>query len=209
MCLIRRAARLVATLMTVAAVMTGLGAIPVRAQQSSLEQSDNYTWLEDIHGERQMAWVKAENARTAAVLEKTSHFAPLEAEALKVLESPDRLPEPELRNGVVYNTWRDAEHVRGIVRRTKLKDYVTAEPKWETVLDYDALSKTDNQSWVGHGFSCLEPENLLCMTSLSAGGEDADTLREIDLSTGKFVPNGFQMPRGKQNASWIDKDTLL
>jgi prolyl oligopeptidase len=209
MCLTRRAARLVATLMTVAAVMTGLGAIPGRAQQSSLEQSDNYTWLEDIHGERQMAWVKAENARTAAVLEKNSHFAPLEAEALKVLESPDRLPEPELRNGVVYNTWRDAEHVRGIVRRTKLKDYVTAEPKWETVLDYDALSKTDKQSWVGKGLECLHPDDELCLVALSAGGEDAVTLREMNLKTGKFVEGGFALPRGKQTVAWVDKDTLL
>ena len=209
MCLTRGAARLVATLMTTAAVMTGLGAIPARAQQSSLEQSDNYTWLEDIHGERQMAWVKAENARTAAVLEKDSHFAPLEAEALKVLESPDRLPEPELRNGVVYNTWRDAEHVRGIVRRTKLKDYLMAEPKWETVLDYDALSKTDKQSWVGKGLECLHPDDELCLVALSAGGEDAVTLREMNLKTGKFVEGGFALPRGKQTVAWVDKDTLL
>jgi prolyl oligopeptidase len=102
-----------------------------------------------------MAWVKAENARTAAVLEKDSHFAPLQADALKVLESPERLAMPQFRNGTVYNTWRDADHVRGIVRRTTLLDYLTAEPKWETVLDYDALSKEDNQSWVGHGLSCL------------------------------------------------------
>jgi len=175
---------LVTTLMTVAAVVAGMGAIPAAAQQASLEQPDNYTWLEDIHGERQMTWVKAENARTAAVLEKDSHFAPLEAAALKVLESPDRLPNPQFRNGVVYNTWRDAEHVRGILRRTTLKDYLTAEPKWETVLDYDALSKADKQSWVEKGLTCLHPEDELCLVELSAGGEDAQTLREMDLKDG-------------------------
>jgi prolyl oligopeptidase len=179
------------------------------AQPSSVEQPDKYKWLEDVHGEKPMAWVKAEDARTAAVLEKNPNFAQLDAEALKVLDSPDRLPAPSFRGGMIYNTWHDADHLRGIVRRTTVADYLTADPKWETVLDYDALSKTDKQSWVGHGFSCLEPENLICMTSLSAGGEDADTLREIDLSTGKFVPNGFQLARGKQNASFIDKDTLL
>jgi prolyl oligopeptidase len=199
----------VATLVAIAAVMTGLGAIPAHAQQASPEQPDNYTWLEDIHGERQMAWVKAENARTAAVLEKDSHFAPLEAEALKVLESPDRLPDPKFRNGVVYNTWRDADHVRGIIRRTTLKDYLTAEPRWETVLDYDALSKADKQSWVGAGLTCLQPEEELCLVELSAGGEDAETLREMDLRTGKFVEGGFALPRGKQTAAWVDKDTLL
>jgi prolyl oligopeptidase len=205
----RTTARPVAMLMTFAALVTGMATIPARSQQSSLEQPDNYTWLEDIYGERQLAWVKAENARTAAVLEKDVHFAPLQDEALKVLEAPERLPEPELRNGAVYNTWRDAEHVRGIVRRTTLKDYLTPEPKWETVLDYDALSKTDKQSWVGKGLDCLPPEDELCLVSLSVGGEDADTLREMDLKTSRFVEGGFVLPRGKQTAAWVDKDTLL
>ena len=207
--LTRRAACLVGLIMTVAAGVTGLDTIPAGAQQSSSEQADKYTWLEDIHGERQLAWVKSENERTAAVLEKDSHFAPLEAEALRVRESPDRLPRPEFRNGLVYNTWRDAEHVRGIVRRTTLKDYLTAEPKWETVLDYDALSKTDKQSWVGKGLTCLEPENELCLVELSAGGEDAEILREMDLKTGNFVQDGFVLPSGKQTVAWVDKDTLL
>lgn len=199
----------VASLMTIAAAAVGLGAPPARAQQASREQTDNYTWLEDIHGERPMAWVKAEDARTAAVIENDTHFFPLESEALKVLESPDRLPDPQFHNGVVYNTWRDGEHVRGIVRRTTLKDYLTADPKWETVLDYDALSKTNNQSWVGKGLDCLRPEEELCLVALSAGGEDAVTLREMNLKTGEFVDSGFVLPRGKQRVAWVDKDTLL
>jgi prolyl oligopeptidase len=210
----RVTARLVATLIAIAATATGMGLLQSGAQQSGSspsnpEQPDKYVWLEDINGGRQMDWVKAENARTAAVLEKDPRFAPLEAEALKVLESPERLPEPAFRAGVVYNTWRDAEHVRGIVRRTTLKDYLTSEPKWETVLDYDALSKEDKQSWVGKGMACLDPEDELCLVALSAGGEDAITLREFDLKAGKFVEGGFQLSRGKNRVEWVDKDTLL
>ena len=209
--LTRAIRRPVAALMTIAAAMTmtAISALPADAQQSSVEQPDNYTWLEDIHGEKSMAWVKAENAHTAAVIEKDKHFAPLQAEALKVLESPDRLPDPEFRNGVVYNTWQDAEHIRGLVRRTTLKDYLQAEPKWETVLDYDALSKVDKQSWVGKGFTCLQPDNELCLAELSAGGEDAESMREMNLNTRTFVEGGFVLPRGKQSAAWVDKDTLL
>jgi len=203
----RRLARLLAVPMALAAALTG----PLRsaAQTQVPEQPDKYTWLEDINGERPMAWVKAEDARTAAVIEKDPHFAPLEADALKVLESPERLPDPEFRHGMVYNMWRDAEHERGIERRTSLKDFLTPDPKWETVLDYDALAKSDKQSWVGHGLNCLSPDNELCMVALSAGGEDAVTMREFDLKTGKFVEGGFQLPRGKQNVAWKDKDTLL
>jgi prolyl oligopeptidase len=199
----------VSMLVAIAAVAAGLSAAPARGQQPSREQLDNFTWLEDIHGDRPMAWVKAEDTRTAAVIENDPHFSILEAEALKVLESPDRLPDPQFHNGVVYNTWRDAEHVRGIVRRTTLKDYLTPAPKWETVLDYDALSKTDNQSWMGKGLDCLQPEEELCLVALSAGGEDAVTLREMNLKTGKFVEGGFVLPHGKQRVAWVDKDTLL
>jgi prolyl oligopeptidase len=198
-----------AALLTMTFVFVGMRVLPAFAQQSSQEQPDKYTWLEDINGERQLAWVKAENARTAAILEKESHFAGFEADALKVLESPGRLPSPEFRGGVVYNKWQDAEHVRGIERRTTLEDFLKAEPKWETILDYDALSKQDLKSWVGKGFECLHPDELLCLAMLSDGGEDAVTMREIDLRTGKFVEGGFVLPRGKQSATWLDTDTLL
>jgi prolyl oligopeptidase len=191
------------------AASLNLGPVPARAQGPSTEQPDNYTWLEDILGEKPMEWVKAENQRTAAVIEKDPRFEGLQADALKVLESPERLPGPQFRGGMIYNTWRDAQHLRGIVRRTTLEDYLNPEPKWETVIDYDALSKTDKQSWVGHGLNCLQPDDSQCLAALSAGGEDAVTLREFDLKAGKFVDGGFQLPRGKQDVTWMDKDTLL
>jgi len=193
----------------VAATILAAGIATAAAQQSVPEQPDNYTWLEDIHGERPMAWVAAENARSAAVLENDSHFAPYAADALKILDSPERLPAPQFRNGLVYNTWRDANHQRGILRRTTLASYLTAEPRWETVLDYDALAKQDKQSWVAHELTCLEPAEELCMVELSAGGEDAVTMREFDLKTGAFVAGGFELPTGKQNVTWVNKDTLL
>ena len=173
------------------------------------DQPDNYQWLEDVNGDRSMAWVKAENERSAKVLEADPHFAEFKAEALKVLESPDRLAFPTFRSGTVYNTWQDAQHIRGIVRRTSLADYLTTQPHWETVLDYDALAKADNQKWVQHGLNCLYPGDGICLANLSAGGEDADTQREFDLKAGKFVEGGFVLPKSKQRVAWVDKDTLL
>jgi prolyl oligopeptidase len=179
------------------------------ASQTSLESPDKYQWLEDVSSERSLAWVKAENERSLKVLASDPHYKPLEAAALKVLESPDRLPMPDLNGGDVYNTWQDATHVRGILRRTSVADYLTAEPHWQTVLDYDALAKQDNEKWVQQGRACLYPGNTLCLVALSAGGEDANTMREFDLQTAKFVENGFILSRSKQNVAWVDKDTLL
>jgi prolyl oligopeptidase len=186
---------------------TTVGCLSARAQNT--EQTDKYLWLEDVNGERSMAWVNAENARSAKVLDADPHYATLTETALTVLESPTRLPNPQFRVGEVYNTWQDAQHVRGILRRTSLDSYLTDQPDWHTVLDYDALAKEDNEKWVAHGLNCLYPGDSLCLVTLSAGGEDADTLREFDLKTGKFVENGFVLPHSKQNVAWVDKDTLL
>jgi prolyl oligopeptidase len=180
--------------------------------QSSTEQPDKYQWLEDVNGARSMAWVNAENERSAKVLEADPRYAGLAATALKVLESPDRLQDPDFREGEVYNTWQDAQHVRGILRRTTLADYLKPQPNWQTIIDYDALAKQDNQKWVEKGLNCLYPGNGLCLVALSAGGEDAETLREFDLKTGEtggFVENGFVLPTSKQDVTWVDKDTLL
>ena len=156
-----------------------------------------------------MAWVRAENERSARALEADQRFNALNAAALKTLESPSRLPEPDQRQGVIYNTWQDSEHVRGILRRTTLSDYLTDTPHWHTVLDYDALAARDKQPWVQQGLTCLYPGDGLCLASLSAGGEDANTMREFDLKTESFVSGGFELPRSKQEVTWVDKDTLL
>src|ERR1022692_1273528 len=177
--------------------------------QTPSEPPDKYQWLEDVSGDRSMAWVRAENQRTAKVIESDPRFADLQATALKVVESPDRLAIPAINGDQVYNTWRDADHIRGIFRRTSLTDYLTAQPHWQTVLDYDALAKQDNQKWVQKGRVCLYPGNELCLVALSAGGEDALTLREFNLASGKFVEGGFQLARSKQIVAWVDKDTLL
>ncbi len=187
---------------------TTLACVPLHAQNIT-DQPDKYQWLEDVNGERSMAWVNAENARSAKVLQADPHYDVLAETALKVLESPTRLPNPNFIVGTIYNTWQDAQHVRGILRRTTLDSYLTDKPDWQTVLDYDALAQKDNEKWVAHGLNCLYPGDGLCLVTLSAGGEDADTLREFDLRTGKFVEGGFVLPHSKQNVSWVDKDTLL
>ncbi len=173
------------------------------------DTNDKYVWLEDATGPRSMEWVKAENAKTAAVLESDPHYKPYLADAVAAEEDPRRLPTPNLRGDEVYNLWRDKDHPRGLFRKTGVQDYLTAEPHWQTVLDFDALGKAEHVGWVSKGQSCLYPGDQYCLASLSAGGEDAVTDREFDLKAGQFVPGGFTLPHSKQNASWVDKDTLL
>ncbi|MES2390363.1 MAG: prolyl oligopeptidase family serine peptidase [Acidobacteriota bacterium] len=176
---------------------------------SQAAPEDKFLWLEEVNGAKAMDWVKAEDARSEKVLEGDSHYAAYYAAALKAAEDPSRLAEPELRGHEVYNFWQDAEHQRGILRKTTVDDYLTKEPHWQTVIDVDALGKKDGVKWVFKGANCLYPGDQYCLVTLSAGGEDADSLREFDLKTGTFVEGGFKLDRSKQRVEWADKDTLL
>ncbi|MBD5656351.1 MAG: S9 family peptidase [Candidatus Eremiobacteraeota bacterium] len=179
------------------------------AQTMAPGQQDPFLWLEDVDGARATSWVKNENVKTLAVLQRDPHFAAFYADALSVNEAKDRIPRPEFIGGRVYNFWQDAQHVRGIWRSTTLEDFTHAEPSWTTALDLDALATSEGKNWVWQGADCDSPSGSRCLVSLSEGGEDASTVREFDLKTNRFVTGGFSLPRGKQTAAWSDDGTLL
>lgn len=172
-------------------------------------RDDPFAWLEQVDGERAMAWVEAENAKTAAVLERDPRYGDLFDQALKIAAAKDRIPEPRFIGRDILNRWQDAEHVRGIWRRTKLADYKKPAPAWTTVLDLDALAAAEKSNWFWGGADCEEPAQRRCMVGLSDGGEDAVTLREFDLRSARFVDRGFSLPRGKQTSAWEGGDSLL
>jgi prolyl oligopeptidase len=188
---------------------TLLASAPGLAQTAAMTQDDPYIWLEDKDGAKPLAWVEAENAVTLKRLEADPRYATFYQEALAIASAKDRIPMPDQRFGRVYNFWRDADQPQGVWRWTTEADYASAQPKWTTALDLDALSKADGKKWVWKGASCLAPEERLCLVALSQGGEDAVTYREFDLSTGQFVANGFTLPTSKQQVAWLDQDTLL
>jgi prolyl oligopeptidase len=196
---------------TLLVITTLLRPCAASAQMSKADSiADPYRWLEDVHGERAMTWVKAENAKTAAVLEKDPRYQSIYHEALTMAQASDRIPYVSFLGGALYNFWQDSAHVRGIWRKTTLASYrASKSPVWTTVLDLDSLAKAENANWVWHGANCAQPAERRCMLSLSDGGEDASTLREFDLETHSFVKNGFSLPRGKQRVAWTSEDTLL
>ncbi|RYG16324.1 MAG: S9 family peptidase, partial [Caulobacteraceae bacterium] len=174
------------------------------------DATDPYLWLEEVEGERAMEWVKAHNDRTFAVLQGDARYEPLHQQALEIVQAQDRIPSPGFtHDGHIDNFWQDAQHVRGVWRRTTLDSYRTATPEWQTILDVDALAAAEGQNWVYKGATCLAPEERYCLLSLSNGGKDAVTLREFDSVERKFVEGGIVLPESKGGASWIDKDTLL
>jgi prolyl oligopeptidase len=171
---------------------------------------EDHLYLEEVLGERALTEVRAWNERSLARLTSDPRFAAMEADALKILNSKDKIPYVSHRKGVVENFWQDATNVRGVWRKTSLESYLTAGPAWETILDFDALAKEEGKNWVYQGGgTCLSPEDELCMVYLSDGGKDASVSREFNKRTKSFVKDGFVTPESKGGSSWLDKDTQI
>jgi prolyl oligopeptidase len=186
-----------------------LGLLVASPMLAADSPADPYIWLEDAHGAKAMDWVNAENAKTLPVLEKDPRYPGLYADALAIAQAKDRIPLPSTLGGAVFNFWQDADHVRGIWRRTAMESYTTPAPSWTTVLDLDALAKAEGANWFLKNVEASEPDEKRCLLSLSDGGEDAVTVREFDIPSARFVSGGFVLPKGKQRAAWEDADTLL
>ena len=178
------------------------------AEGTSVEQNDPYLWLEDIHGKRALAWVEEQNARSVQVLQADPRYQKYYDEILKLLDAQDRIPFGGLKQNYVFNFWQDANNPKGIWRRTPIADYRTANPKWETLLDIDKLSKDEAKSWVFRD-AASTPDLKRCLVRLSPGGCDAMVVREFDLPTLSFVKDGFALTEAKSSIAWVDNDTVL
>ena len=184
---------------------------------------DPHAWLEDVLGERQLAWVDDVNKKCIDHVgdpKGTECYRRIKS----ILDSKDRIPHAfRIGNGdgsQYYNFWQDADHVQGIWRRTSLESYRTGEPEWTTVLDLDALPPPTTgtaKTWVWHGSTLLDegPDRPAdrALIRLSPGGSDADTCREFDLAGGRFVDpadGGFALPDpAKTDVSYRSRDEVL
>ncbi|MES2149576.1 MAG: prolyl oligopeptidase family serine peptidase [Pseudomonadota bacterium] len=190
-------------------ILIGLAAMNGAQAQKSAEPVDPFRWLEDVGADKSMDWVRQHNAVSTQELEAQPQFGAIHSRLKAVLNSKERIPYVSKHGDYFYNFWRDAQHVRGIWRRTTLAGFQLAEPSWETVIDLDQLARDENENWVWGSVSCLQPKDERCLVALSRGGSDAHVVREFDAVARAFVKDGFTLPEAKGGASWADQDTLL
>lgn len=173
------------------------------------EPDDPYSWLEEVTGEKPLAWVKMRNAESTAELAQSDQFKALDRRLLEILDSDARIPMISKHGAFYYNLWRDAKNRRGLWRRTTLDEFRKAKPAWEVVLDLDALGKEEKENWVWRGAQFLRPENKLVLISLSRGGADAAVIREFDVVAKAFVKDGYALPEAKSQLGWRGLDSVF
>jgi prolyl oligopeptidase len=183
-----------------------LAAVLSAPTAASMANEDPYLWLEDVEAENSLDWVRARNAENP--LAKDPGFETVRSDLLAILDSNDRIPYVNKIGEYYYNFWRDKTNPQGIWRRTTLAEFRKDAPKWELLLDIDALGKAEGTNWVWGGAECLRPEYNRCLINLSRGGADATITREFDIADRAFVKGGFERPEAKGDLSWIDSDTV-
>src|SRR5216110_3306481 len=104
-----------------------------KVHETKINLKDPFIWLEDIHGEKPLAWVKEQNARSRALL--NPDYQAYYNTILAVLDAKDRIPYGSLDHNDVFNFWQDAEHPKGVWRRTTITDYGNANPNWDVLID--------------------------------------------------------------------------
>ena len=111
------------------ALMVGLG-MALGAATASLgadATDDPYLWLEDIHGQKPLDWVKQRNDVALKQLKSDPSYQRNYEAILAVLDATDRIPFGQVYFSHVFNFWQDETHVRGIWRRTTIESYETRE----------------------------------------------------------------------------------
>lgn len=172
-------------------------------------RSDDLLYLEEITGERAIAFARAHNATSETLLMSDPGFQTLEQRLFSIYGSKEKIPFPQLQHDALRNFWTDTEHPRGLWRQTTLQDYKKPNPTWTLLLDIEALGKSENESFVYKGANCLPPLRKLCLISLSRGGGDAHITREFDVDKRTFVSGGFVLPEAKSRISWKDENTVF
>ena len=192
-------------------------------------------WLDEVEGAEALAWVEARNAETLSAYRGGERFESMRESIRRILDSPDKIPGVALAAGRLYNFWTDADHPRGLWRRTTWDSYRAGAPgagaapgadavadldtgadsgstQWEVLLDLDALGAAEGVPWVWHGASVLRTGPMAgrrALIDLSDGGSDTDVTREFDLDALSFIDpadGGFHRGPSKGSAAWADDE---
>lgn len=180
---------------------------------------DRFSYLEDSSDAQARAWIRLQNERTLAELEGDPRFKEYYEYALdseRALSSVDfrGLLAPTgrmwLRDDWVYQVWVEADHPRGLWRRTSLRAFLKREPEWEVLLDIDMLGASEQKRWILIQ-TLFSPNGRRCLLQLSLDGSITTAWREYDLDRRSFVDGGFRVPASARSSQvvWRTDDSVL
>jgi prolyl oligopeptidase len=175
--------------------------VPVTDEQFGVKVADPYRWLEDdVRTSKDVAdWVAEQKAVSDSYLDALPGKAALAAK-MKALYNYERYSLPEKAGGHYFFTKNDGlqnQSVLYVRKGLKGKDRVLIDPNtWAK----DGATALD--SWVA------SKNGKLLAYAIQDGGSDWRTIKVLDVTTGKPLPDEIQWAKFT-NISWVGNEGFL
>ncbi len=159
---------------------------------------------------RDHTWAKEQTAAAQARIAAMPGHAAIGAELKALLAAGDPPTDYAFAGRMVLRFQRSFAHPHGVLSIGR-RDKSGAPDAWREVLDVDALRQAEGNAYGLHLNSVpwAPPAYTHCVMSLSPLGSDEVELGEFDLTTGRFVKDGFNAPASRGFVAWLAADRLL
>jgi len=170
---------------------------------------DDFLWLEDVHSEKSMAWVREQSKRTLEQFATSDNYKTITRKITAYYEKDDRLNDVFFLGRKIAYLHKDNDHPQGVLRAMSIKESNKKNPAWHDLIDFDDMTRTEGKPRVMGTRECSQTNPDLCLIGISEKGSDAEEYREFNISEGKFVENGFVIPSARTYMAWLDDDTII
>jgi len=155
-----------------------------------------------------LAWVKAQNARSTAILQADPSYQKYYDAILRVMDASDRIPY----GTSTISTSSTSGRTRSIPRESggvlASRTTRTRRPTGTPARPGPGWRRTSTRTGCGRARNA-RPSLQRCLLHLSRGGGDAVVVREFDPAAKVFVKDGFQLRRQKSSISYLTEDSVL
>ena len=126
--------------------------MPIDARPTiAAPDDDPYLWLEEIEGERALAWVEAAERPRRCKPSAAHGSPPIATRWRRSSTGPTTFPSSPARRLASTISGRTPSNPRGLWRRTTLESFRSDQPAWEILLDIDALAAAEGEDWIWGG----------------------------------------------------------
>ena len=172
----------------------------------NVTDTNDHSCLNDTYDEQAVDWARRESGITRQALQQDSRFDSFLQDATDTLTRPGRKPRIQFLGDTVVDYHQDRDRPLGVLRSSAKDAYFDGEDRWQTLIDFDALSANEDRKWFFGGMQCFENR---CLVVFSDNGKDQREIREFDLESRSFVEDGFNVPLYHSYVWWLDRDRVL